>query len=141
MSGINYDDWIENFPQLPEGPFGPREYVETEDGGVRPARNMMEVTARRMNKKPFPFEIAQGDIGKFYVSTVFTGINYQFVDSGPPICYETRVECGDWEMTRRYGSRKEATEKDAVIRELIRNALNIGMTHRQIQRQLRNLDL
>jgi len=60
--------------------------------------------------------VALTKIGKYTVSTVFLGVDYNFTDSRKPILFETMVfneesrECGeDFDMgIDRYNTRKEA---------------------------------
>jgi hypothetical protein len=58
--------------------------------------------------------------GGIIVSTVFLGIDYNFLSSGPPILFETMIFGGDFnhEM-RRYPTRAQAKEGHArIVREL-----------------------
>lgn len=53
--------------------------------------------------------LAQTNIGKAHVSTVFLGLDHNFSSKGPPILYETMIFGGKHdEYQKRYSTRKEA---------------------------------
>jgi len=64
--------------------------------------------------------VACDDLGAYRVSTVFLGINYNFVPGGAPILFETMAfsESGIEDM-RRYATWKEAEIGHAMVVSLL----------------------
>lgn len=66
--------------------------------------------------------VAQTEIGTdVCVSTVFLGLNYRFLDEGPPILWETKVFGGKHEgdQMRCSGSREQAEAMHAKMVKLV----------------------
>lgn len=88
-------------------------YRLTEEGQVVPCADMSEwsrwyETADR--------RVAGTDVGGFFVSTVFLGLDHRFAGQGPPVLWETMVRREDAkegspafvDYQRRYASREDA---------------------------------
>jgi hypothetical protein len=92
-------------------PDRPMNYILDEHGNPQPCDDLMTwarwfKTADRTVSNDYD----EGDEGKtIRVSTVFLGLDHNFIGSGPPILYETMVFGGvlDGEMDR-YATREEA---------------------------------
>ena len=76
--------------------------------------------------------VALTSVGKYTVSTVFLGVDYNFTDSRKPILFETMVfneesrECGEnFDINiERYSTRKEALAGHEKIVEKVKAAVD-----------------
>lgn len=68
----------------------------------------METWARDFEKTER--RIKQEYVGRFWISTVFLGLDHQWKDGGPPLIYETMVFAHSWEEeeTHRYSTYDQA---------------------------------
>ena len=93
-------------------------WIENERGTPRRASSVVE-WANYMAKTSR--EVGKDVAGDLFISTVFLGIDYNFVGFGPPILYETMIFAesqieGQW----RYTSRQRAKRgHDSIVRALL----------------------
>jgi hypothetical protein len=72
--------------------------------------------------------VAIDDVGPYWISTVFLGLDHRFGDEGPPLVFETMVFKGSWSGIdmARYSTYEEAeaghAEMVAKYRGIIENA-------------------
>ena len=70
--------------------------------------------------------VASTDICGLRASTVFIGLDHNFLDDGPPILWETMVfGAGEWDMDRCAGSWEQAEEMHNKMCERVRLALGV----------------
>jgi len=74
--------------------------------------------------------IAQEDVGKVWISTVFLGLDHNYTQDGPPIVFETMVFARDEEdksinydelEMKRYSTVQEAKDGHELMVELCRD--------------------
>lgn len=106
-------------------------YILNEDHSIRKANDTPDDT----NLAYRDFEgnhkiVAQEHVGAAWVSTVFLGLDHSWVDTGPPIVFETMVfRDGNGEECFRYSTWQEAMEGHGkVCREL-----NSGLTREELE--------
>lgn len=66
--------------------------------------------------------VAKSHVGDLLISTVFLGVDHNFLDIGPPLLFETMVfdENGDGIDRQRYSTWDEAQAgHDAIVKKLI----------------------
>jgi hypothetical protein len=65
--------------------------------------------------------VKQENVGKFWISTVFLGLDHNFFDDGPPVLWETMVFLNhkDIAMDRCSGSREQALAMHAAMVERV----------------------
>ena len=105
-----------------------RHYILDKEGNAHPTDVM--TWARWFEEKNLRV-VGQTEIGAFFVSTVFLGIDHRFGGEGPPILWETYVfhsPDGDSRM-RRYCSRSEAEERSSRAGFASRHSKYPSYTH------------
>lgn len=70
-------------------------------------------------------QVARNQVGKSFVSTIFTGSNYNSVAQGPPLVFESMVFGGPMDlMIKRYSTWDQALKgHNDLIKELTRDHL------------------
>ena len=78
----------------------------------------------RSDENKETWQVAMTIIGEHEISTVFIGLNHQFVDGGHPLLFETMVfGPGDDDHQQRYTTWYQATAGHAQICHALRNEL------------------
>lgn len=80
-----------------------------------------------LSRKDDSFRVGQTDIGEYWVSTVFLGLDHNYSNTGPPVLFETMVfsskgEYNSDERMQRYCTYEEAERGHNRLVEILRLA-------------------